>query len=102
MSRTNCFLPSNGFCLNFRVRTVKSLMAAGDARGRTAAKVGGPLEPNWSQPPNTYKWSTNTAPIELQKLPQKMPRMGKPRGMQEEPALHAQMVQTVVQSLLDN
>merc|ERR1740123_157119 len=26
MSRTNCFLPSKGFCLNFRVRMVKSLM----------------------------------------------------------------------------
>merc|ERR1719343_656421 len=28
MSRTNCFLPSRGFCLNFRVRMVKSLIAS--------------------------------------------------------------------------
>merc|ERR1719184_614368 len=27
MSRTNCFLPRSGFCLNFRVRIVNSLMA---------------------------------------------------------------------------
>merc|ERR1719188_1533329 len=27
MSRTNCLLPSKGFCLNFRVRIVKSLIA---------------------------------------------------------------------------
>merc|ERR1719442_390036 len=28
MSKTNCFLPSKGFCLNFRVRMVKSLIAS--------------------------------------------------------------------------
>merc|ERR1719222_1573465 len=28
MSKTNCLLPSKGFCLNLRVRTVKSLIAA--------------------------------------------------------------------------
>merc|ERR1719220_2532263 len=31
MSRTNCFLPSKGFCLNFRVRMVKSPVIASDA-----------------------------------------------------------------------
>merc|ERR1719436_23337 len=29
MSRTNCLLPNSGFCLNLRVRIVKSLMASG-------------------------------------------------------------------------
>merc|ERR1719401_2466302 len=28
MSRTNCFLPNNGFCLNFRVRMVNSNIAS--------------------------------------------------------------------------
>merc|ERR1719507_812476 len=28
MSRTNCLLPKSGFCLNLRVRTVKSPMVA--------------------------------------------------------------------------
>merc|ERR1719373_213556 len=27
MSSTNCLLPNNGFCLNFRVRMVNSLIA---------------------------------------------------------------------------
>merc|ERR1719277_1894727 len=31
MSSTNCFLPRRGFCLNLRVRAVKSLMALGEA-----------------------------------------------------------------------
>merc|ERR1740120_87080 len=28
MSRTNCFLPNKGFCLNLRVRMVKSPIAS--------------------------------------------------------------------------
>merc|ERR1719507_697677 len=35
MSRTNCHLPNNGFCLNLRVRTVKSPMASTPGCGQT-------------------------------------------------------------------
>merc|ERR1740121_923696 len=35
MSRTNCLRPSKGFCLNLRVRTVNSdIAAAADGRRR--------------------------------------------------------------------
>merc|ERR1719221_2339920 len=46
MSKTNCFLPSRGFCLNLRVRIVKSLMAATD--GVAIEDAGRRLEP-WSK-----------------------------------------------------
>merc|ERR1719215_726200 len=50
MSKTNCFLPSRGFCLNFRVRMVKSLIFPRPRRGRFRRgqlREGGPdpLEP---------------------------------------------------------
>merc|ERR1719469_463326 len=34
MSKTNCLLPSKGFCLNFLVRMVNSTMADGGAPER--------------------------------------------------------------------
>merc|ERR1719229_2227125 len=50
MSKTNCLLPSRGFCLNLRVRTVKSLIAPAlqkeyaeaDARGKCGVRQAGP------------------------------------------------------------
>merc|ERR1719491_1972554 len=58
MSRTNCLLPSSGFCLNLRVRMVNSGMAEGlGARGRglecRCARVNPwplALEPKWLEP----------------------------------------------------
>merc|ERR1719188_2615421 len=48
MSNTNCFLPNRGFCLNLRVRIVKSLMMAGAfAGGRTAGQC---RAPEWLKP----------------------------------------------------
>merc|ERR1719229_1307059 len=45
MSRTNCFLPRRGFCLNLRVRMVKSLMAPKRVGcGEHGSEKGGRLE----------------------------------------------------------
>merc|ERR1719379_2361874 len=45
MSRTNCLRPSKGFCLNLRVRTVNSDIAAAvrTAGAEIAGQGGGPL-----------------------------------------------------------
>merc|ERR1719401_725990 len=40
MSKTNCFLPRKGFCLNLRVRIVKSLMAAAKMQAASHKTVG--------------------------------------------------------------
>merc|ERR1719401_230982 len=53
MSSTNCFLPSNGFCLNLRVRMVNSLIVDAKATVLTV-HVNEPyqndLEPKWLEP----------------------------------------------------
>merc|ERR1719382_1479565 len=41
MSKTNCLRPRSGFCLNLRVRIVKSLIAAAAADLRAAGRVAG-------------------------------------------------------------
>merc|ERR1719408_275406 len=44
MSRTNCLRPSKGFCLNLRVRTVNSdIAAAANGRRQDRGTEGGAL-----------------------------------------------------------